>query len=247
MQDRKAEIWNARNSGEGEPYKKHITDPIILDLIKPLDGKVVLEQGCGNGHLAKKISALNPSKIILLDFFESNLEFSKKNLSGANCALEFVKADLNKQLPLASLSVDVITSSMVLSEIEKLDNAVRESNRVLKKDGTFVISIIHPTYCLKKFLFEKLTGKPNKKIIPAVGYFSKSRSDFILGLETHEEIRAPHYNRTIQEYTDSLLQNGFSIERIIEPEISNALLKEAERFKEDLNCPISLIIQAKKR
>jgi len=174
------------------------------------------------------------------------LEFARKNLQSIKGQFEYVQADLNNPLNLESLSVDIVTSSMVLSEIDNLHKTIQETYRILNVGGVYIFTVIHPTYVFKRNMQEKQTGKPNKKIIPPRGYFDRERSAFILGVETHAEIRAPHYNRTVQDYIDALLSAGFSIKRILEPELNEELLRIAPRFSEDIDCPISLIVKAVK-
>ncbi|MCX6744373.1 MAG: class I SAM-dependent methyltransferase, partial [Candidatus Parcubacteria bacterium] len=205
---------------------------------------VVLEQGCGNGHLAKKIAQAHPQKLILLDFFPGNLQCAQSNLANANCKLQFLQADLNKKVRLKSASIDIVTSSMVLSEIPNFQLAIKETYRLLKKNGIYVLAVVHPVFTFKKYLQEKLTGEKSKKIIPSRNYFDSRKSDFILGLETHKIIKAPHYNRTIADYTKSLKDAGFNLEQIYEPQINMDLLRSAPRFKADNDCPISFIIKA---
>jgi ubiquinone/menaquinone biosynthesis C-methylase UbiE len=165
---------------------------------------VILEQGCGNGHLAKKIVRAKPKKLILLDYYQGNLQCAKNNLTNYGCNLNFIQADLNMKINLPSASVDIVTSSMVLSEIKNFQLAIKETYRLLKRKGSYIIAVIHPAYILKKYLEEKLTGKKARKIIPARNYFDTSKSNFILGLETHKIIEAPHYNRTIENYNQYL-------------------------------------------
>ncbi|MBW2981300.1 class I SAM-dependent methyltransferase [Candidatus Woesearchaeota archaeon] len=241
----KADAWNQRNKGQGEPYKRHITDPLIIELAEPY-GKVVLEQGCGNGHLAKKLAEKRPKKIILLDLYETNLEYARRNLADVACELEFVQADLNRSLSLDSSSVDIVTSSMTLPEIENPKTAIQETFRVLRPGGTYILLVTHPAYALKKYLEEKLTGEPPKKIVPSRDYFDRCKSVFCFTNRDKEKIKAPHYNRTIQDYTDALLEAGFKIERPLEPEITKELLEEAPRFEEEIDCPISLLLKLRK-
>lgn len=115
-----AKIWNERNKDDGEPYKKYVIDPILLGLIGDVNNKTILDQGCGNGCLSKKISALKPDKIVMLDLFPGNLSYAKKNLSPSKTPVETICADLNKKLFIKSEQFDLIVSSMVLSEIKNL-------------------------------------------------------------------------------------------------------------------------------
>jgi len=245
MKDEKADAWNERNKGQGEPYKRYITDPLLIELSKPY-GKIILEQGCGNGHLAVKLAAEKPAKIILLDLYESNLEHARRNLADIACELEFMQADLTQPLSICSSSIDVVTSSMVLPEIEDLTTPIQETFRVLRSGGIYVLLTVHPAYALKEYLKEQFTGEPSKKIIPSRDYFDGCKREFCFRNREENQIRAPHYNRTIQDYADVLLAAGFQLEKIIEPEITPELLEEAPRFEEEIACPISLIIKARK-
>ncbi|MCX6746316.1 MAG: class I SAM-dependent methyltransferase [Candidatus Parcubacteria bacterium] len=244
--DNKALIWNQRNQGQGEPYKKYVTDPLILKLCQPIKNKIVLEQGCGNGHLAKKIARAKPKRLILLDYYQGNLQCAKNNLTNCACHLKFIRADLNIKINIPSASVDIVTSSMVLSEIKNFQLAIKDTYRLLKRKGSYIIAVIHPAYILKKYLEEKLTGQKARKIIPTRDYFDSKKSNFILGLETHKIIKAPHFNRTIEDYTNALKKAGFNLEQIYEPQVNQSLLKAAPRFKDDIDCPISLILKVSK-
>ncbi len=244
IKDHKAIIWNRRNQGQGEPYKKFVIDPLILKLCQPVKNKIILEQGCGNGHLAKKMARSQPKELILLDYFQGNLQCAKNNLPSCNSKLKFFQADLNKKIKLKSNSIGIVTSSMVLSEIQNFQLAIQETYRLLKKNGVYIIAIVHPAFTFKKYLQAKLTGQKSRKIIPPRDYFDSRKSNFILGLETHKIIKAPHYNRTIADYTKALKDTGFNLEQIYEPQINKKLLQSAPRFKDDADCPISFILKA---
>ncbi len=244
IKDKKSEIWNRRNKDGGEPYKRLVTDPIILRLIKPTFGKVVVDGGCGNGHLSKKIAKRKPKKIFLLDYYEGNLKFARKNLIGLKGNFKFIQADFQKSIRLDSEIADYVISSFVLNELENIKKINKETFRILKPGGFYVIAVLHPLYDLTQYLSEKLTGQSSKKLKPTLSYFEKGKSSFVFNPGTIYEITAPNYHRTIEDYFFSLKKIGFVIDQIIEPKINMRLLKNAKRFKSDVIFPISLIIKA---
>lgn len=72
-----ASYWNERAGTEGEVYKRYILDPIMLKYAGNLEGKTVLDLGCGNGYLAAKLLTFNPGKIILFDISKYNIAYAQ--------------------------------------------------------------------------------------------------------------------------------------------------------------------------
>lgn len=247
MEDKKAKIWDNRNKSSGEPYKKYVIDPILFKLAGSFKGKVIVDQGCGNGYLALKVAKKLPKKLILVDLFPGNLDFAKRKLYFQKCETKFIQADLNYPSPIMSDSVDIVISSMVLPEIKNYQTVILDTHRILKNNGIYLISLVHPIFVFKKYLEAKFLKKASK-ISPPRHYFDNGKSKFILGLDTHKQdlIEAPHYNRTVSDYLNKLTSSGFIIESLLEPKVTPKLLEIAPRFKNDKDCPISLIIKTRK-
>jgi len=247
MKDFKAKIWDQRNASGGEPYKKYLLDPLILKLIQPIKNKVVLDQGCGNGHLAVKIAKFQPKKLILLDLYQGNLDTAKKNLKNIKCPCQFIQANLDQIIKIKSNTIDLVVSSMTLIELKNIDKVIKQTYRILKTKGEYLITTVHPAFSLKKYLQQKYTNKKKQKIIPVRHYFDNRKSQYVFGLDSrHKNFSAPHYSHTIENYIKSLLKARFKITALLEPPINQQLIKNAPRFKDDIDCPIALIIKATK-
>jgi len=239
-----AKIWNKRNGLKGEPYKRLVIDPILIKFSSPINNKVIVDAGCGNGYLGIKLSKLGASRIILIDNHKENLAYAQINNKQANVNFKSYFSNLTSKLPIKNDSADIVVSNMVLTEIKELEKVLNNFSNVLKENGKLVFSVIHPLYDYHHSLL-----KESNKVTGLNGYFDQTEGSFILGTESHPKdiIKVKHIHRTIEDYVSTLLKCGFKIENIAEPKINNKLLKVAPRFKENYNYPISLIISAIKR
>jgi len=53
--DDNAECWH-RSFGERDPNRRDLLDPIILEVLGNIKGKQILDAGCGDGYLSRKLA-----------------------------------------------------------------------------------------------------------------------------------------------------------------------------------------------
>jgi ubiquinone/menaquinone biosynthesis C-methylase UbiE len=249
-----AQYWNKRAGERGEAYKRYVLDPLMFGLAGPLAGKAVLELGCGNGYLAKTFIKNRVKKLILTDISRYNLDFAKEKCKDER--ISYLNQDATKGWRLSSNSVDVIYSNMMLNEVANIKTPIREAYRVLKTKGRFVFSVTHPSWDLYIFAQEKAGIKSNK--IKSLGnYFKRGYAVYIMGVDSktnpllakefNKEFEVEHYQRPVSDYFNTLVEAGFLVNRILEPNLTKALLKSNPRFRDYENHPIGLIFSCVKR
>ena len=124
-----------------------------------VDNKLVLEVGCGAGYGANDIARF-ASSIIAVDISGEAISYAQGKYSKAS--LIFAQANGNK-LPFKASSFDVAISFQVIEHIDK-DNGLDyllEIKRVLKKEGTFILST--PNKKLRLLPFQKPWNPEHKK------------------------------------------------------------------------------------
>jgi SAM-dependent methyltransferase len=102
-------------------------------LLGDVNGKVILEYGCGDGENTV-VLAKRGAKIIALDISPELLERAKERLDINGCNGVEVLVGSAHELPLPDQSVDIIFGMAILHHLD-LEIASREVRRVLKKGG----------------------------------------------------------------------------------------------------------------
>ncbi len=114
-----------------------MSDPEALALLMPLDGKNVLDVGCGPGGLCR---ALAQRGATVRGFEPDPIQAQKNREAPAEDSVSFFEAPA-QALPVASASTDLVILSKSLHHVpaEDMDAALKEAHRVLRANGTLVV------------------------------------------------------------------------------------------------------------
>lgn len=116
----------------------------LVDLLDIKKSDNILDLGCGQGHtlsyIVKKIN--KNGSAVGVDINEKFLAVAERILYEyiLNDNLKLIKADISKKLPFANNSFDKICSHNVIECIPNKSKFIKECSRVLKEDGTLMIS-----------------------------------------------------------------------------------------------------------
>jgi SAM-dependent methyltransferase len=116
-----------------EEYLNHETwiRPAFMRL-GPLDGRLVLDYGCGHG-MAAVVLARSGARVTAFDLSHGYLNEARRRAADNGVAVAFVQAD-GEQLPFADSCFDAVWGNAVLHHLD-LRKAGRELRRVLKPGG----------------------------------------------------------------------------------------------------------------
>lgn len=247
-------FWEECCGDEGQVYARYVFEPVFLSAVGNLDGMNVLEIGAGNGALAGRMVGKNVSGLTLIDISKHNIEYAKRRCGDER--VRYLCQDAAEEWDVDSQSIDIIVSHMALNEMEDIAAPIREAWRVMKKDGLFVCSVFHPGFDLYVFAQEK-AGIVQEKIKGLDGYFVRKFTSYDMGKHsrTNSEVAkvykrdfvVMHFHRTISDYCNAFIDSGFIIERLLEPEINEDLLRAQSGFLAYIDRPVSLVIVARKQ
>jgi malonyl-CoA O-methyltransferase len=108
-----------------------------------LDGRDVLEVGCGTGKntvwLAERARSLTA-----MDFAEQMIARARRRVVNAPAKVEFIRHDVREQWPLENGAVDVVVGNLVLEHVRDVGAVFREAARVLRRGGVAYFCELHP-------------------------------------------------------------------------------------------------------
>lgn len=127
---------------------------VTRETLRNLHFGAALEIGCGTGKNSSLLAHISQT-VYALDFSEGMINLARENVDADNIC--FILADVTREWPCNTHSVDLVTCNLVLEHIENLSFIFTEAHRVLAETGRLFISELHPfrQYLGKKARFER--------------------------------------------------------------------------------------------
>lgn len=127
-------VWRAAPLGV---LTETIEQRLILELMGELDGRRVLDAGCGDGALVRA-AASRGARATGLDPDAAMLAAARSRVAQSGLRASFVEGGI-EQLPFRNASFDVVAAVTVLCLVPNAAEAVGEMARVLRPGGRLVI------------------------------------------------------------------------------------------------------------
>ena len=158
-------------------------------LLPRLEGRDVVDLGCGQGHYARLARTLGARLVVAVDFAEPMLARAPRPAVLADAA----------RLPLRDACADVVVAALLLSFVPERARVLAEIARVLRPGGALVASDLHPAASARGWRrsFEDARGRT--RVIeappPAIEDLEASLAD--AGLEIAER-REPEVDERLE-------------------------------------------------
>lgn len=127
-----------RYGGPASDYKQQVSMNAIMRLIGPLEGKRILDVGCGTGRGISRFSE-TASYAVGSDYSFDMLSLAQQKVSSkSNC--RFVRS-VAQQLPFSTASFDLVTALnfLHLFDVHTQQAMIAEMKRVVKPGGAVVL------------------------------------------------------------------------------------------------------------
>ena len=207
----------------------------LQKLLPNFYGKRVLDLGCGYGWHCKYAADHGAAYVLGTDISQKMLDTVQEKNSGT--AIEY-RCTAMEDLTFQEGSFDVVLSSLAFHYVRDFGPLVENISRWLKPGGSFVLSVEHPVftaYGSQDWYYDE-----NGDILhfPVDNYYIEGRREAVFLGE-----RMTKYHRTLTTYLDTLLQNGFQILRVVEPQPPENMM-DIPGMKNELRRPMMLLISA---
>lgn len=213
-----------------KPHNAYYERPATLSLLPDVEGKRVLDAGCGPGVYSEWLIGQG-AHVVSVDASSKMVELTKRRLKKET---DIWTADLSRPLTfLSNASFDIVLSTLVLDYIKDWKSIFTEFYRVLHFGGHLVFSVHHPLW--DYFYFNSNDYFAIEPVICEWHGFGDA------------PIHMPSFRRPLNEFFNPLTEAGFCIEKLVEPKPTHNFKNADPQGYEELNRqPLFLSIRAKK-
>jgi ubiquinone/menaquinone biosynthesis C-methylase UbiE len=246
--------WYDRKQGDtGDLWHRELIDPGLLRVLGDCRGKDVLDLGCGNGYLARRL-ARSGARVTAVDSSPRMIANAQAHDPTNSLKVKYVHSNARKLDGITDASFDLVFANMSLMDIEDAEGAIGSVSRVLRKAGRFVASISHPCFDIGSnsgWLVDKPTFETRKVYRKVRGY----RTPFSENIPWRVDNGIRYtlgFHRPLNWYARVFHSNGLAITAMEEPEPTQAFIEAEGENRADLDglgfleVPLHLVFEAVK-
>lgn len=221
-------------------YNDLLEQPAMAKLLPDLNGKSVLDLGCGYGHNCIDFVNRGAEKVVGIDISEKMLSVAREESSHSKIEYRNMSmTDISK----LSDKFDFIYSSLAFHYVKDFDIFAKDMFSILNDDGQLLFSQEHP------IITATVDGN---------GHFNKdengNRVSYTFSNYNDPGERRIHwyvdgvvkYHRTFSGVINALVKAGFEIEEICEPVPEDWAIEKLPTIVKEYIKPNFLIVKARK-
>lgn len=215
---------------EVKPHNAFYDLPNTISLFQDVTGKKILDAGCGPGRYAE-ILMDKGAEVIGVDLSPKMIAEAKKRNKEKG---HFMVHDFSEPFTMFDDdSFDYVLSALVMHYIPDWSDTIREFRRLLRPGGFVIASFEHPFFDYQFFQSEKYFD---------VEHVTCTWKGFGFPVEMHS------YRRSLGQCIVPFTENGFYIDKLLEPKPVPEFEKHDPRHFRELNVfPSFMCLRAKNR
>lgn len=210
----------------------------LKPLFPPLQGKAVLDLGCGYGWHCAFAAEQGASHILGLDGSRKMIAEAEKRNAGRQIQYRVCKIE---EYEYPDNLWDCIVSNLALHYIENIENIFQKVHQSLKPGGVFLFNMEHPVFTAGVGQDWIYTESGTPKYWPIDHYFIPgARNTRFLGCDVIKQ------HHTLTQILMGLLKNGFELEAVKEAQPPEKMM-HIPGMKDELRRPMMLMVRANKK
>jgi len=209
----------------------------LLGNLGNLEGKRILELGCGGGQAAIAL-AKQGAKVITVDASATRLDQVRQTCEREGVKIELHQGDLAELPFVRADTIDAVLSIYALATVPDLDRVFRQVHRVLRPEMNLVFSVPHPAFSL-------IDPTAEDPLRVSTSYFDREPTAWTAG-ETTRQVQGHDFPRTMSDLFTSLSRAKFRVDTLLEPEPGSDGV-HSKYFSVAMHwIPATLIVRARK-
>ena len=225
-----AEMRYGRNA-----HRKGLLDSYMLAGCGDVNGLSVLDSGCGEGRFSRISASAGATKVVGVDLCETMIEAAREL---EHEAVQYICGDV-QNLDFLTGDFDLAVSYLNQSDVPDFEANTRELFRLLKPQGKFVVSIVHPLRSsLGTWHYDEGGNRQHMMVDKYFCERSRPRTMFDLPLT--------NFHRTLSTYAQTYIKAGFIISNLEEPRVSVDSLKSYPELEDERRVPNFILFELTK-
>lgn len=151
--ERKAGFWDDNVGAEGNDFHRMLVAPAVRRLLGIIEGERILDIACGNGQFSREMAGLG-AQVLATDFSNAFLERARTHTKTLPTEIAdritYQQVDATDEQALLALGAegpfDAAVCNMALMDMPTNVPLMRAMMALLKPDGRFVFSTVHPCF-----------------------------------------------------------------------------------------------------
>lgn len=216
--------------GAGEWYA-------LKRILPDLKGKRVLDLGCGYGWHCKYAAGQGAAFVLGTDISQKMLQIAAER--NPDPKIEYRCAAM-EDLEFDAGAFDVVLSSLAFHYVEDLEPLVRNIARWLVPGGELVFSVEHPVFTAYGTQDWYYGADGSILHFPVDNYYYEGKREAVFLGE-----QVTKYHRTLTTYLETLLNSGFLLQHVVEPQPPENMM-DLPGMRDEMRRPMMLLVSAKK-
>lgn len=212
--------------------------PVLRAMLPALRDKRVLDLGCGYGWHCQYAREQQAQSVVGVDLSEKMLAYAKENNNDP--MIEYRRLAI-EDIQFEAGEFDVVISSLALHYVEQFEDVCRKVHHCLVSGGTFILSVEHPVFTALAAQDWYYSSEGERLHWPVDDYQKEG-----LRQARFLDNDVVKYHRTIATYVNALIDSGFRITKLAEPQPTQETLDKYPEMKDETRRPIFLLISAVK-
>ena len=212
----------------------------FVELLGDVQGKRMLDLGCGGGHLAFYLAEAGAAEVIGIDLSAQMLDIARTQHAHPRISYRQMSME---QADFPSASFDLVVSSLALHYVNDYAGLVGRIAQWLVPGGALVFSTEHPIYTARSSDEGWIVDTEGNHVSWALDHYAeeglRERHWFVSGVR--------RYHRTLSTLLNGLIDAGLVIERVMESAPTDAWLQARPQDAEERRRPMFLLVRACKK
>ncbi|MBD1845354.1 methyltransferase domain-containing protein [Cyanobacteria bacterium FACHB-63] len=143
--NQKAQDWDIQVGESGDRNRALNSDPVLWQFLGAVDGRVVLDAGCGTGYLSRQLCRKG-AIVTGIDLAPGMLAIAQQKAQSQGLLIDFHADSCSGLKTLPHGHFDLLVSNYVLMDLPDLEETILAFHRVLKPGGIAALVFSHPCF-----------------------------------------------------------------------------------------------------